>query len=153
MKKEHLLAYSFVAVLALAIGGLTIASAESSGFWKGNFDPGQKHQMMLENKADILGLSVEELQTMHEEGMTFEEIFTEQGITPEELHEQMMASKIERLDQLLADGDITQEQYDQKLEWITDKKAKIESSEWQLGEGHKGFGKPGMHWPGHTLAK
>jgi len=143
MKKQQILAFSFVALLALSIGGLTIASAHGPGFIKGDFEPGEKHQIMLEQKADILGLSADELQAKHDEGLKFMEIAEEQGITLE----QMQAKHMADLGQALADGKITQADYDKKLEWMSDKQAKFESGEWNPEEcskgfgGHKGFGK------------
>lgn len=141
MKKQHLLAYSFVAVLALAIGSITITSAHGPGFWGKNYEPGEKHQIMLESKADILGLSVEELQAKIDAGMTFKEIMDEQGLTQEALHEQMMAAKIESLNQLVADGTITQEQLDQKLAKMQEWQEKKASGEWEPHHGTGGFDK------------
>ena len=53
-------------------------------------------EQMLANKAEILGLGVDELKARLEEGKSFLEIAEEQGITQEQLHEQMKEKNQER---------------------------------------------------------
>ncbi len=63
--------------------------------------------------ADILGLTVEELQAAHEEGKTLRDLLDEAGITAAEFAEQMQARVEAIIDQAVADGLITAEQAEQ----------------------------------------
>ncbi|MCK5044872.1 hypothetical protein KAR26_04070 [Candidatus Parcubacteria bacterium] len=77
------------------------------------------HANMFEERASVLGLSAEELKAELAEDKTCPEIAGEQGIDPEELRQQMGELKLEhlqnRLDQMVTDGKITQEQADEKM--------------------------------------
>ena len=94
---------------------------------------------MLEKQAEILGISVDELKTRLED-KTFAEILDEEGLTHAdlmELHqEQKKTHMTERLQQMVDDGEITQEQMQEKLQWMEDNGGKFHG---------KGFGMHGMH--------
>ena len=85
---------------------------------------GDRHQLRLDMKADILGVDIEEIQAMREAGKTFPEILDELGIDREEMKEKMQAARQAHIDQLVADGVITQEQADQRLERMAERPAK-----------------------------
>ena len=137
MKK--ILLYS---LLAVGVVGIVSASAVSAqGFFHNrgmNIDgEGAKggYENMLEIKAEVLGLSVDDLKAAKEEGKTFQEITENQGLSVDELRAQMQekkqelrAEKMEGMEahiaQLVADGKITQEQADEKLEWLENHEGK-----------------------------
>lgn len=79
---------------------------------------------MLERKAELLGMTIEELETQLEE-KPFHEILDEQGITHEQFsqdrHEQMQAQMTDRLQSLVDEGTITEEQMQEKLDFMSDK--------------------------------
>lgn len=76
------------------------------------------HEAMFENKADILGLNTDELQSKLESGKTFMDIAEEQGIDPDDIHESMKERMSEFLDEKVQNGYLTQEEADARLEWM-----------------------------------
>jgi len=66
-------------LLGVGVVGLTGAGMVFAGesFNKGM---GGGYEVMIEKKAEILGITVEELNTAREEGATFHEIIEEQGL-------------------------------------------------------------------------
>ena len=64
------------------------------------------HEVIL---AETLGLTVEELQTAHEDG-TVRELFEQRNLDREAIHEAMQAGFEQALTDAVADGVITQEQ-------------------------------------------
>jgi len=145
MKK--LLVYSLLAVGLFSLLGVGVASAG----WFGRFSDAspeeiaQKQETMFQNKADFLGISVDEMKDAWAEGKNLKEIAEEQGITEEQLQERMMEAKQERLQsrlQIMVDnGVITQEQADQRLQFMEERFTSGEMG----GCFHKGFGK-GFGW-------
>jgi len=134
-------------LLALGIFGLVGAGAVSARGGFGGFSDAspeeitQRFETMLQNKADLLGISVDEMKNAWTEGKRFMEIAEEQGITQEQFQE-IRRERIEaRLQTLVEGGVITQEQADQRLQGIGE----------QLGGGgfrkgfHKGSGE-GCSW-------
>lgn len=85
--------------------------------------------------AEILGLTVEELEAAHEAGQRLDEIVEAQGLTMEEFHAEMQAIRIAQINQAVADGELTQEEADAMIE-------RIESCEGGPGRG-PGRGGPG----------
>lgn len=70
----------------------------------------------LSEQASILGMTTEDLQTALDAGQNLQQIAETKGISPEQIHEAMQASMKEQLANLVADGSITQEQADLRLE-------------------------------------
>jgi competence protein ComGC len=137
MKK--ILLYSLLAVSVVGLVGASAVSAQ--GFFHNHAmnSEGKESQggyeKMLENKAEIFGLSVDQLKTAKEEGKTFCEIAEDQGLSMEELRAQMQekkqelrAQKIEgrkaHIEELIANGTITQEQAGEKLEWLENREGR-----------------------------
>ena len=140
MKKT--LTYTLLAASIFALAGIGIASANGGldGFKlrsqqmleKGIVTQEQvdekmariqaHHTAVFEERASVLGLSAEELKAKLAEGKTCPEIAEEQGIDPEQLRQQMGELRLEhakeRLDQMVVDGKITQEQADERYEQI-----------------------------------
>ena len=122
---NKLVSYFLVSLGILSLAGVGIASAYG---WFGDLSPedlAAKFQTMFEKKADILGISVDEFKAGWAEGKTFKDIAEEQGITQEQLQERMRERKeeymIEHLNILVEKGVITQEQADQKLNFMQEK--------------------------------
>jgi len=110
-------------LLGIGVVGLTGAGMVFAGetFNKGM---GGGYEAMIEKKAEILGITVEELNTAREEGTTFHEIIEEKGLDFDEFHEQMKEKRAERIkarmDQLVEDGRITREEADERIEGFGD---------------------------------
>jgi hypothetical protein len=85
---------------------------------------GNRHKVNLEMKADILGLDVEEIKAALQEGRAFHEILEEAGIDREEMHQKMQAARQAHIDELVANGTITAEQAEQRLERMAERPAK-----------------------------
>ena len=118
MKKLLLYTLLGVGVIGLTGAGMVFAGET---FQKGI---GGGHEAMLEDKAEILGMTVEELNTTREEGEMFRETIESKGLDFDEFHEQMKAKRAERInakmDQLVEDGRINREQANEKIEWFGD---------------------------------
>ncbi len=128
MKK--ILLYSLLTVGVVSLVGVGIVSAQGSFFDNHGMNDGHAkrgYENMLENKAEIFGLSVEDLKVAKEEGKTFCEIVEEQGLDLDEFRAQIQGKKQEQreqrieqiqthLNQLVANGEITQEQADNKIQ-------------------------------------
>jgi len=84
----------------------------------------ENREEVITKKAEALGLDPAEVLAQIEEGKTFREIAEEAGITEEDILEVKKARMEERISQLLADGKITQEEADEKLEWLENWKGK-----------------------------
>ena len=134
------------ALLAVGILGLVGVGTVSARGWFGNGDCGQfinqeeRHENMVQTKAEILGLNADELNAAREQNKCFHEIIEEQGLTMEQFREKMKELKSEqrqnRLNRFVAEGKITQEQADERLAKM---KERFENGE--TGRGfHKGFG-------------
>jgi len=83
--------------------------ADRSG---GMMDQGVIDSYMHAALADILGISVDQLDTLHASGETIQTLLTEQGLTFEEIGEKMTEARESALAAAVADGVITQEQAD-----------------------------------------
>jgi hypothetical protein len=68
--------------------------------------------------AEALGVSLDELKSMKEEGLNLKDYAEEQGLTDEELHDMMVEVYTNAINAALKDGAITQEQADRLLEAI-----------------------------------
>ena len=148
IKKEQNIMKKFLicALLTVGILGLVGAGTVSAHGWFGGCDNGQfinqeeRHENMIQTKAEILGLNIDELNAAKEQGKCFHEIIEEQDLTMEQFRERMKELKSEqrqnRLNQFVTEGKITQEQADERLEAMNNR---FENGE--MGKGfHKGFG-------------
>jgi uncharacterized protein YidB (DUF937 family) len=73
---------------------------------------------------DYLGVTEEELRTARQEGKTLVQIAADKGISEDQLIEHIVSEHQKQLDQLLADGKITQEQADKMKEHFTKEQVK-----------------------------
>lgn len=83
----------------------------------GKMDKGQ----MLQNHAEILGMTAEELQAAIDAGQNFQEIAESKGITQEQMQEKMQTQMKAHLSELVAAGTITQAQMDEHLARMANK--------------------------------
>jgi hypothetical protein len=96
---------------------------------------GPMHDAMLQGFAGAFGLTVEELQAQLDAGETMYTIAEAQGFTLEQFRELMLQVRTDALNQLVADGTITQEQADWMLSHMS-----------QMGQGGYGPGAGGSRW-------
>ena len=87
--------------------------------------------------ADILGLSVEELEAAKEDG-SLRDLVEASGLTPEEMMTAMQAAHETAVSQAVADGVITQEQADQ----LQEAPGRDRFGGLRGGHGHEGFAGP-----------
>lgn len=87
---------------------------------------------MLDERAEVLGMTADELTAAHDEGLTFAEILEMQGMTEEEFQTAMDAKREEfqaqhqatlkaHLDELVAEGTLTQDEADQRYADMLDR--------------------------------
>jgi len=107
MKKIHILMVGIIITVSVA----GIASASMGG----GFFNQEKHQVMLEKKAEMLGLDIATLESKLDNGETLRDIFEELGITKGEFMEKKLNWKAEHIDGLVERGRITREQGDERL--------------------------------------
>ncbi len=103
----------------LALMAATTTLAYTSFFHKKRFkDWDGGFEAMIEKKAEILGLSVDELKAKMEELKGHRKTFGYEGMTKEEMYEKIK----EKIKLLVQEGKITQEEADEKLEIMTNGK-------------------------------
>ena len=147
MSKKYLI-YTILPALALVLAGTGVASAHGwfGGF--GNATPeeiAQREQVMFENKAELFGIGVNEMKNYWAEGKNFKEIAEAEGITQEQLQEQMMETRKEQMrnqiQTMVDNGVISQEQADKRLQFTEER-----FTNGKIGRGsHRGFGM-GFDW-------
>lgn len=90
---------------------------------------GYGYTQMVETKAEVLGMSVEELEKELAAGKTFSAIASEKGIAPEEFIEKRLLAQRERLDKLVKAGAITPEQLEERMEFLKERYESCECDE------------------------
>ena len=103
-----------------------------AGMWgttDGEYGP--MHDIMFAAFAEVLGLSVEELETRHEAGETMFEIAESQGLTPETFSDLMFEARALALEQAVAEGLLTQEQAD----WMQNRWQEMQANGYGPGSG------------------
>ena len=130
---NKLLTYFLVSLGVLGLAGVGIASAHG---WFSDLSPEDltaRFETMFQKKAEILGISVDEFKAGWAEGKTLKDIAEEQGITQEQLQERMRAEREERMREriniLVENGVITQEQADQRLSFMQERFENMGSGE------------------------
>jgi len=88
--------------------------------------------------ASALGLTVEELEAMHAEGITIRQYAEDQGISDDELHALMSDAFSSAINAAVADEVITQEQADFMLERMQNFGGRGSTGAWQHGSGKMG---------------
>ena len=92
----------------------------------------------LENLALKLNMTVDDLKAALNEGKTIAEIAESQGITAEELQAEKEEAMIERINQAVTDGELTQEEADEIIAWMKDRpdSAWFNKMGWRTFAGH-----------------
>lgn len=145
MKKQYL-AYAMVPVLSLGLLGAGAASAHG---WFGGWgsvssdDIVARQEVMFQQQADLLGISVDQFKEKWADGKSLQEIAKELGMTQEQLRERILNAEKEKLkaqlQALVNKGIITQAQADRRLQAMEQRfnGAKLG---WGRGRGfHHGF--------------
>jgi len=108
------LKFSLIAILIIGIMGVTavgVASAQTD-------DPPRPHQAL----AELLGLTFEELRELIHDGSSLEELAEDAGVDLDafwqEMHETRQEEIRTNLEERLANGDISQEQYEWMMEGL-----------------------------------
>ncbi len=141
------LAYIIMPALALTLAGASVASANGwfGGFGWGAFEEpeemAQRQEAMFQNQAEFLGINANQVKDAWAEGKNFREIAEEQGISQEQLQERMKDARQEqlqnRLQAMVDNGVISQEQANQRLQFMEERMASGE-----MGKGfHRGSGR------------
>jgi gas vesicle protein len=90
-----------------------------SGSWfsmGGRGPRGHREGLSLGSLAEALGMTVEDLQQALTDGQTIAEVATAQGVTLDDLVDTLIAPMVERVQQAVDDGRITQEQADERIQ-------------------------------------
>lgn len=126
--KKRYFAYAVLPVMALALMGAGTVSAH--GWFGGPFgvtnatpqEVAQRQNEMFTQKANLLGMSVDEVKSAWAQGKTLQQLAEEKGITQDQLQEKMRELRQqqikERLQTLVEQGVITQTQADQRLQFM-----------------------------------
>jgi len=131
---------------ALLVGGLALTGVgivQAMGFgWQADLDPAEvveRQEAKFQGQAEMFGISEDQVKDYWAQGLHPKEIAEELGISEEEMQtkiqqrrQQMMEGKMQIL---VENGVITQEQADQKVEKMAD---------WEPGEGCQGKAGRGM---------
>ncbi|MCZ2810700.1 hypothetical protein O2W15_04570 [Modestobacter sp. VKM Ac-2979] len=96
------------------------------GGWHGGWHGGPGGGHGLETAATALGMTEDDLRTALEaDGATLASVAEEQGVAVDTLVDALVAAAQERVTQAVTDGDLTQEQADERLAdleaWITER--------------------------------
>jgi hypothetical protein len=123
----------------LGLAGAGIVSAHGGG-WFGrlnNLTPENlvaHYETMFENKAEILGINVDEVKEAWIEGKNLKDIAEEKGISQEEIKEKIKLQKKEHMEEriqvLVDEGIITQEQADKRVSSMLER---FENAEFKKG--------------------
>ena len=133
-KNKTILLASLIVALGLGFYGVTNVSAnEGIGASENGLE---KHRVFvglnvqkdfkLSRLAEFLGISTADLKEMIADDMTFEEILESQNLTKEDFRKYLNSfkiDKIERLNQMLENGKITQEKYDEIMNRMAEREA------------------------------
>jgi hypothetical protein len=142
-------------LLVLILGFVITGPVEAKGFgWGGlgriglNLDNWVKRiETMFENWAKILGMSVEKVKNYWAEGKTPKEMMEAENISQEDVQKRMEEMRLEelknQLQKLVEKGIITQEQANQRLEWMK-KQSENRSKKEFFKRGWKRFGRGGF---------
>ncbi len=176
-KKNKILVAVVVGILTvgIAFGAVSIAKARSGNGDRSNAQSGRRFMMNseggnnfgwskgrkmgygqegMDDLAKFLGINEEQIRSERESGKSLAEIAQANGKTVDELKSFVTNEFTEKMDALLKDGKITQEQYDniksnfgKRVDEMINRKG-TDRPNWagkgQKGE-HKGFGRMGSH--------
>ena len=144
MKKALSISLLALGAILVSTSGIALAAVPNNGLAHNKpilENRGIGFQNMLERKADIIGITSDELKTELKAGKNFLNIAEEHGLTPEKFHEELKNRAKEYLEDLVKEGTITQAQADQKLERMENRAMNCTANSFLGGHRKTGFGK------------
>ena len=116
------------------------------GWQDGGYGP--LHEYMEQAVAEEFGITVEEVEALHDQGKTMWDYAEEQGLTSEQFQEKMIAARTSALEQAVAAGAITQAQ----AEWMLERMGQMFQNGAGFGSCHGAgrFGGGGPGWRSNT---
>lgn len=123
--------YALLAAVIFIASSAGITTAYFGNMEKTDKPHFENREEMIEKKVEMLGLNLEEVQVQLEEGKAIKEIVLDAGITKEDIFENKKAFMVEHINQMVADGKITQEQADEKIEWMEERNEQYEQCSFQ----------------------
>ncbi len=98
----------------------------------------------LETVAEVLGMEPAELRDALQEGDTIADVATDNGVDVQDVIDAIVADHQERIDQAVADGNLTEEEAAEKLAEAAERAEAMVNGEF---EGRRGFGRRGFGGP------
>lgn len=114
--KKILIALMLAAVVLTAFSGLTFAASKKPSATSPR-NAGLGFEIMLKAKADILGISVTDLETLLNSGKKFIDIAKDKGLTQEQICQNMKTQMQTKLQAMVTAGLLTQVQADRWKIW------------------------------------
>lgn len=153
MKKSSKRWIQGLALTALIVGGVPLvsqAATNESPIPPLGLQLGQSQGGMMTIMSEKLGISIDDLRSDRQSGMSIAAIAKEKGLTTDQLMDTMITQHSQQLDQLVSDGTITKQERDQYLSTMQERMSQMLERtttgrpEWagqgQMGNG-KGFGR------------
>lgn len=127
-----------------------IEEARPEGFGEGRHARHHGRHVALEGVTDLLGIDAAELRELLADGQTLAEIGEANGVSVDDLVAALVSEVEERLASAVEDGDLTQEEADEKLADATERATDMVNGEFERPErdGFRGRGGPGGFGPG-----
>ncbi|MCC3374134.1 hypothetical protein [Cohnella sp. REN36] len=151
---------ALIAGSAYAATDTTATTAPTASAQKSEARPGHGGQFRAEwddpTLAALLGLTADELKTKRKEGQSLADIAKAQGVDVQKVIDLEASALTKRLDQALADGKLTQAQYDAEKSKLADRATQIVNDTFSGKDGkrgeHRGFGGETQLKAGQSLA-
>lgn len=116
MKLKLMKIFVSVLVLILVSGVAVVSAADTPNSGQSRLQQGivqcrQGAQTALEAVSEMTGLSIDKIREQRQEGKSLQSIAESKGVSEEALTDKILAERKSVIDQLKADGKITDEQY------------------------------------------
>ena len=143
MKRRVPKVIAFVLALVLVLGMAAVSLADTTTAGQGVVQQGlmqcrQGAQTALQALSDLTGLGVDEIRAERQQGKSLAAIAESKGVTEQQLTDKVIAERKAALEQLKADGKITDAQYQTCL---TNMEERIQSNLERTTVGPNGQGK------------
>lgn len=116
LPKVMVLVLALVLVAGLATVSLAGTTNSAQGFMQKGLMQGKQHaQTALKAVSELTGISTADIKTQRSEGKSLLTIAESKGVTEQQLTDKVIADRKATLDQLKADGKITEAQYESCL--------------------------------------
>jgi len=128
---------------------------DSKGGMRGGHG-GFRGAIATDDIAGLLGITTEELQTALRSGTTLSALAAEKGVDAQKIIDAIVAVMTAKLDEKLAAGTLTQEQYDAQKASLADRAKQMVESQWMgkgFGGGKRGGGRGWASESGTTPAE